>query len=197
MQEMNSTVQHCIWADLTRWEGLGTLKCSSLFYVTNLPLLQIKTHCSVIRIYWIEPFSSNIFLHGSWLWERCIAWFLALREMYQVWFVIVRLHLKLRLNNSIFLVGVTSEGGKCLSAKVMFTTCRILNIPNGVDLGKSLVWAWKESNVASFNSCLHCIFVVEIHFQRCLKDGKRKAQMRGREAPNGRKGDACSLRGGK
>ena len=120
MQEMNSTVQHCIWADLTRWEGLGTLKCSSLFYVTNLPLLQIKTHCSVIRIYWIEPFSSNIFLHGSWLWERCIAWFLALREMYQVWFVIVRLHLKLRLNNSIFLVGVTSEGGKCLSAKVMF-----------------------------------------------------------------------------
>ena len=64
-----------------------------------------------------------------------------LREMYQVWFVIVRLHLKLRLNNSIFLVGVTSEGGKCLSAKVMFTTCRILNIPNGVDLGKSLVWA--------------------------------------------------------
>ena len=40
--------------------------------------------------------------------------------MYQVWFVIVRLHLKLRLNNSIFLVGVTSEGGKCLSAKVMF-----------------------------------------------------------------------------
>ena len=47
------------------------------------------------------------------------------------------------------------------------------------------------------NSCLHCIFVVEIHFQRCLKDGKRKAQMRGREAPNGRKGDACSLRGGK
>ena len=152
MQEMNSTVQHCIWADLTRWEGLGTLKCSSLFYVTNLPLLQIKTHCSVIRIYWIEPFSSNIFLHGSWLWERCIAWFLALREMYQVWFVIVRLHLKLRLNNSIFLVGVTSEGGKCLSAKVMFTTCRILNIPNGVDLGKSLVWAWKESNVASFNT---------------------------------------------
>ena len=206
----------------------------------------------MIRIYWIEPFSSNIFLHGSWLWERCIAWFLALREMYQVWFVIVRLHLKLRLNNSIFLVGVTSEGGKCLSAKVMFTTCRILNIPNGVDLGKSLVWAWKESNVASFNtqwvkggdpkfflplgstglffsmdlpllkisqfeqisdipsdlppthcgnplcnSCLHCIFVVEIHFQRCLKDGKRKAQMRGREAPNGRKGDACSLRGGK
>ena len=110
------------------------LHCPSFFYVTNLPLLHIKTHCSVIRVYWIKPFSSNIFLHDSWLWERC-----------QVWFVIVRLHLKLRLNNSIFLVGVTSEGGKCLSAKVMFTTCRILNIPKGGFPKKKTVFFWNFS----------------------------------------------------
>ena len=188
------------------WDARNELYCSALHMSRPYQVRRVGNTKVFFPLLCNKPatiankntlFCDTNLLDWTLLIKYILAWFLALREMYQVWFVIVRLHLKLRLNNSIFLVGVTSEGGKCLSAKVMFTTCRILNIPNGVDLGKSLVWAWKESNVASFNSCLHCIFVVEIHFQRCLKDGKRKAQMRGREAPNGRKGDACSLRGGK
>ena len=96
MQEMNSTVQHCIWADLTRWEGLGTLKCSSLFYVTNLPLLQIKTH----HVLWYEfiglnpshqiyscmvPGFERDVSHGSWLWERCIKFGLWLWDFTSSW----------------------------------------------------------------------------------------------------------------
>ena len=64
--ELYFTALHLITPYQVRRVG-NTKVFFPLLCLTNVLLLQIRTHCSVIRINLMKTFSSNIFLHGSWL----------------------------------------------------------------------------------------------------------------------------------